>query len=132
MFDRFNHNNYKVWNYKSRNHHIDEDCIYECIEDKFDYVIILDVGTNEMEKINALNTFGVKVIIIDHHVSNYSFDSYPKDCIIVNSKMNNRKDDRFLYILSAGALTFTLLYKYASTKRIDLSHFSICPSNLVF
>lgn len=125
MFARFNYTNYKIWNYKSKEHYIDQDCVYKCIEDHFEYLIVLDVGTNEMDKIRALTTFGVKVIIIDHHVGNYSYSSYPEDCIIVNSKMNNRQDDRFFYMLSAGALTFTLLYKYASKKRIDLSHFSI-------
>lgn len=125
VLDRFNHNNYKLWNYKSRDHSIDEDCIYECIEGKYDYIVILDVGTNEIDKIKKLTTFGVKVIIIDHHVGNYSFDSYDKDCIIVNSSMNNRKDDRFLYTLSAGALTFTLLYKYGSLNKLDLSGLSI-------
>ena len=125
LFDRLGHTNYTVWDYKKRDHHIDEDCIYKCIEDRYDYVIILDVGTNEMDKIKTLTTFGVNVIIIDHHVGNYSFEDYNDKTIIINSKMNNVRDDRFLYILSAGALTFTLIYKYGSLRKLNLEYLSI-------
>lgn len=126
MFNKFNHSNYKVWSIKSKEHAIDQDCVRECIRSGFDYIIILDVGTNSFEIIEKLTTFGVKVIIIDHHVSEFGYDVYPSDCVIVNSKMNNVEDPRFNYKLSAGALTFTLLYKYGLSKSKDLSNLSVC------
>lgn len=122
---RIGNTNHSIWHYKSKNHHIDEDCVYRCIEEKYDYLIIVDVGTNEVDKLKTLNTFGVKVIIIDHHVGKYDFNYYGKDTILINSKMNNNVDDRFLYVLSAGALTFTLMYKYGSLRGIDLKYLSV-------
>lgn len=124
--EHFGHKNYKVWEIKNKEHSIDKDCVRECIRGAYDYVIVLDVGTNQMDVIQKLTTFGVKVVIIDHHVSEYDFSDYPEDCILVNSKLNNVVDTRFSYKLSAGALTFTLMYKYGSMKAKDLSYLSVC------
>lgn len=126
MFKSFSFSNYEVWNINNKNHSIDEDCIRRCIVDKFDYLIILDVGSNEMGKLEKLHVFGVKTIIIDHHVSNFSYDDYPSSCVIINTKMNNLVDTKYNYVLSAGALTFTLLYKYGAIKSKDLVHLSVC------
>lgn len=126
MFNKFNHTNYKVWPIKNKQHLIDEDCARECIRDKFEYLIVLDVGSNQMELIEKLNVFGVKVIIIDHHVSNFKYEDYPSNCVIVNTKMNNEVEPKYNYKLSAGALTFTLVYKYGALKSKDLSNLSIC------
>lgn len=126
FFKKFNHSNYTVWNIKNKNHNIDEDCVRVCIRESYDYIIVLDVGSSSMDVIQKLTDFGVKVVVIDHHVSKYSFEEYPEDCVIVNSKMNNEVDTRFNYKLSAGALTFTLLYKYGLMKSKDLSNLSIC------
>lgn len=126
MFKKFNYYNYTVWNIKSKKHEIDEDCVRECIRGAYDYIIISDVGSNEMEVIRKLTTFGVGVIIIDHHVSKYKFEDYPENCVIINTKMNDLVDTRFKYNLSAGALAFTLVYKYGVIKSKDLSFLSVC------
>lgn len=121
----FNYKNYEIWDYKNRDHGIDIDFVQKAIEEKFDYVVIFDAGSNDMENIEKLCIFGVKVIIIDHHVSYYDYDSYPSDCTIVNSVMNNNVDPNNYYVLSAGALTFTLFYKYASTKCKFLNNLAV-------
>lgn len=123
---KFDHSNYTVWPIKSKVHDIDDDCVKVCVRQAYDYIIVLDVGSSSIGVIRKLVDYGVKVIVIDHHVSNYEFHEYPEDCVIVNTKMNNEIDKRFDYKLSAGALTFTLLYKYGNLKSKDLSHLSIC------
>lgn len=123
-FKYFSFNNYEIWDYKNKEHSVDFEAITYAIENKFDYVIILDVGTNDMVNLNKLDVFGLKSIVIDHHVANYVYDDYPESNVIINTVMNNRKDARFLYKLSAGALTFSLLYKYGSMKKRDLSFLS--------
>lgn len=116
VLDSFSHTNYEVWEYRNRSHSVDLEAINYAIEHKFDYIVILDAGTNDLSNINKLSVFGVKSIVIDHHVSRYDYDAYPSENVIINTIMNNRRDDKSLFRLSAGALNFTLLYKYCCSK----------------
>lgn len=120
----FHYKNYTVYEYRDRSHKVSDEFVQQAIEGDYDYVIVFDAGTNQMNMIKKLCTFGVKVIIIDHHVGDYNYEDYPNDCVIVNTKMNNKVDFNNNYVLSAGALTFTLLYKYSSYKRKTLSSLS--------
>lgn len=119
-----NYSNYTIWTYKNRQHGIDYDFVMTAIEEKYDYVIIFDVGTNEMDVIKKLTKFGIRVIIIDHHISKYDYDAYPTGSILVNSALNNNYDADNYYRLSAGALTFCLFYKYSSLKNKYLNQLS--------
>lgn len=125
VLDNFGHTNYEVWEYRNRNHSVDCEAISYSIEGKFDYIIILDAGSNDMVNINKLSVFGVKSIIIDHHVSSYDYDDYPSENVIINTIMNNRRDANSLYRLSAGALNFTLLYKYCCSKKRYYDYLSV-------
>lgn len=120
----FNYKNYTIWQYRNRDHRVDDEFVQEAIEKGYDYVVIFDAGTNQMDAIRKLCTFGVKVIIIDHHVNDYNYEDYPEDCVIINTIMNNKVDFDNYYLLSAGALTFTLLYKYCCEKRKFLTSLS--------
>lgn len=112
----FSCTNFEIWDYKNRSHSVDFEAVAYSIEGKFDYIVILDAGTNDLASINKLCVFGVKPIVIDHHVSHYDYDAYPSECVIINTVMNNRKNVNCLFRLSAGALNFTLLYKYCCNK----------------
>lgn len=125
MFRRFNFSNYTMWNYANKKHEIDQSCVYACLENRYDYLIVVDVGINEMNTISKLATFGVTPIIIDHHIGNYSYDEYPENSVIINSSLNNRFDANNFYRLSAGALVFCLLYKYGSLRRKNLASLSV-------
>lgn len=124
MFLHFGHRNYNLWNYKNRNHEIDNDFVFESIVTDVEYVIILDVGTNEMNKIEALISSGLKVIIIDHHKSVYKLSDYPGNCVIINTTMLNQEEGAN-FTLSAGSLTFCLLYNYTIERGRPLKSLSI-------
>lgn len=124
LASNFNFKNYDIWEYRNRSHKVDEEFIYEAISKDYDYVIIFDAGTNQLDSIKKLCTFGVKVIVIDHHINDYMYEAYPNDCAIINTIMNNQVDVDNFYRLSAGALTFCLFYKYACEKRKFLNSLS--------
>lgn len=124
LFRRFSYSNFEVWDYQDRNHAINGFAVNHAIENKFDYIIILDVGTNDMANIKKLSLFGVIPIVIDHHVSNYRYEDYPESCVVINSYINNRLNAEVLYKLSAGCLVFSLLYKYSCQKGNPLEYLS--------
>lgn len=124
FFKSFGHTDYEVWHYRNRSHDVDAEAINYSIESKFDYVIIVDAGSKDLYSLKKLSVFGVRSIVVDHHVCPYDYDIYPEDNVIVNTMMNNRKDANSLYRLSAGALNFCLLYKYSYNKRKFSTHLS--------
>lgn len=132
-FYKMDYNNFHIFEYRERTHSIDEVAILEAIEGKYDYIIINDAGSSEMDKINKLINFGVKVILVDHHQTIYSYESYPEDCAIVNSTLENKHRRKKGYSgedlnVSAGALVFILLDKLLEDYRKysrDLSAYAL-------
>lgn len=134
FFNKFSYYNYDIFKYRSRTHKVDEFAIRSAIEGKYDYIIINDAGSGDMSNIKKLIAFGVKVIIVDHHQTMYSYKNYPEECVIVNSVLENKynKERRFKQpelIVSAGALVFILLEKILTDYRKpgkELSAYALC------
>ncbi|GAA0101668.1 hypothetical protein UT300012_23830 [Paraclostridium bifermentans] len=124
----FNVSDYEIFKYRKRMHTLDPFAVDKAMEGRFDYIIISDAASNDMENINRLVGFGVKVIIVDHHECKYSYADYPEDCCIINTMMENRENEEVLagkqepFVLSGGALVFVLLYKLAQDYRIPCHH----------
>lgn len=127
-FNRCGYTNYEIFRYTSRSHNLTDDCIDKVIYEKFDYILILDSSSNDMTNINKFDYFGIKTIIIDHHICNYTFSAYPDSCIIINSSMDNVERREDFYKLSAGAVTFCLMAEYLNRKKktwVDLSAYAL-------
>lgn len=100
--------NYAIFKYGERMHVLDPQAVRQAIRHKFDCIIINDTCSNEIDKIEELIRFGIKVIIVDHHETKLTYADYPKGCAIVNSMLETKEDLK----VSAGALCFIVLDYY--------------------
>lgn len=87
MFDKIGHTNYYVNKLIAKRHGITDTLVAEIITKGFNYAFIVDSSTNDLALIQRLCDNGVKVVIIDHHESNYPYEIYPQECIMVNTRM---------------------------------------------
>lgn len=100
--------NFEIFPYTERTHNIDKRVIRMCIQGKFDSIIIMDTGSAEIALLNQLVSYGIKVIVLDHHETLYTYSDFPEEISILNTTLENKiqESDEFSYELSAGALTF--------------------------
>ncbi len=122
-FHLMRHKNFHIFKYRQRTHSLDIKAKEQAIQGGYDYIIINDASSGDMGSINELVGAGLNVIIIDHHQTKYSYEDYPKGCLIINSTIENRSNEEQL-IVSAGALCFILLEKVLSDYRIPCQHLS--------
>lgn len=128
MFDRVGFSNYEVFNYVFKTHNIPDEAVSKAIQEHFDYIVILDSSTNDFSNINKLLLFGVKPIILDHHIPTLDYENYPNDCVIINSVLENRHRGVDFYQVSAGALCFSLCSRFLELrglKWMDLSLYAL-------
>lgn len=121
-------NNFEFCKYRIKTHILLDEYVYYAIRNKFDYMIIVDSSSQNMDHILSLVNNGVKVIIIDHHVNKYKLEDYPKDSVVLNTTTENNRLGETRYKLSAGALTFYLLSEYLRRKGLyykDLSAYAL-------
>lgn len=126
--DRVNHSNYEFYKYRERSHVLTVGAVNYCIYNKFDVMIIIDSSSSDMKNIKKLCTFGIKVIIIDHHQCIYNRKDYPSNCLVLNTILENRFRGEEKFILSGGSLTFYLLGEYLSRRSLrfkDLSAYAL-------
>jgi single-stranded-DNA-specific exonuclease len=109
---------FTMFEYKNRTHSLDGSAVNECINGKFNYMIIGDTASQDLQVLKYLVGNGVKVLIMDHHVTSFNYDDFPEGVVIVNTTLENEILEKDEYELSAGALCFCVLDKYL--KSIDL------------
>lgn len=115
--------NVSIYHYKERTHKLDHNAVHECIQGGYIYMVIGDTGSNDMELVERLCAYGIKVIILDHHDTIYDYKDFPENVAIINTKIENAALMEDVYALSAGALCFSVFYKYLKERcGIDLSH----------
>lgn len=115
--------NFEIFRYRSRTHSLDIKAKEKAISGDYDYIIINDASSSDMDSINQLVNAGLKVIIVDHHQTRYDYKDYPENCLIINSTIENRYNKEDL-VVSAGALCFILLHKVLCDYRIPCFHLS--------
>lgn len=124
FFHLVRHKNYEIFKYRNRTHALDIKAKQKAVFERFDYIIINDAASSDMEAIETLVSFGVKVILIDHHQTKYSYKDYPQGSIVINSVLENKENKDSNLTVSAGALVFMLLYKVLEDYRIPCYHLS--------
>ncbi|MBV9672411.1 MAG: DHH family phosphoesterase, partial [Verrucomicrobia bacterium] len=72
--------------------------------------IALDCGTTSAERIREINSFGIDVIVVDHHETK---SERPSCCALINPKLGLSDH----YFCSAG-LTFKLCHALLKTRRL--------------
>lgn len=109
-FESVGYKNYEVFKYWSRTHAVDSKAVNMAITGKFDYMVICDAGSGDPDKLLRLMNFGVKVILLDHHASAYSYEHFGESIAMINTSFDNRDRDEEI-LVSAGALTFIVTNK---------------------
>ena len=119
----------RIYKYKKRTHMLDDLAVTECIQAMPDYCIICDTGSSELDKLETLVSYGIKVIILDHHNTIYKYSDFENvgsgsansfspassdevshsPVAIINTTIENQLEGKKVYELSAGALTFVSL-----------------------
>ena len=141
----------RIYKYKKRTHMLDDLAVTECIQAMPDYCIICDTGSSELDKLEILVSYGIKVIILDHHNTIYKYSDFenvgrgstnsfsPAEIIdgsidryesmyhspvaIINTTIENQLEGKKVYELSAGALTFCVFDTFA--KSIEVSRWFV-------
>lgn len=115
--------NIDIYRYRERTHKVDHNAVHECIQGGYSFMVIGDTGSNDMDLVCRLCAYGVKIIILDHHNTIYNYDDFPSNVAIINTKIENSIVMQDKYALSAGALCFSVFYKYLQERcDIKLSH----------
>ena len=134
--ERLGCDNIIVYKYKKRTHMLDELAVIECIQSMPDYCIICDTGSSELDKLETIVSYGIKVIVLDHHNTVYDYNDFSQVGVeystgqdfspvaIINTTIENQLKGKKVYELSAGALTFCIFDTFAKSIGRDISSLS--------
>ena len=112
-FEAMGYSDYDFFPYEEKNHGVNPNCIWRAIQQKYDYVIITDSGCNSLVELQQLLTYGIKVIILDHHRAQQDYRVYDEMGIsCINTQIDNAVLGEVRYALSAAALCFCVMEKY--------------------
>ena len=79
------HKEFFLYPYYSRTHEIDFNLLNFCLSRKINIVVICDTGSNNMDLLNKFCAYGIRCIVLDHHVTPYAYDDFPKECSVINT-----------------------------------------------
>ena len=112
--------NFEVFHYRKRTHDLDKEAVRYCIQNKFDYFIIGDTASSSLDVLKQLASYGIKLLVIDHHMTTYDYDSFANaGVVIVNSTIENAIAGNEIYNLSAGALAFCVYDAYFRARGFE-------------
>lgn len=103
--------NYEVFRYEHRTHELDKNAVRYCIQNHFNYFIIGDTASSDMDSLKMLRSYGIQVIVLDHHNTRYNYSDYP-DIGIVNTMIENQILGDSVYAYSAAALGYVIFDAY--------------------
>lgn len=105
-----------VYRHSYKMHGLSMPILYEILKNGCTHVVIVDSSTNDMEELTWLASKGIKILVIDHHNSNYALEEYPKEVLVLNNKMCLKEGIQVPYReVSCGALVAlycNYLYSY--------------------
>lgn len=110
--------NVDVYNYHERTHLLDKMAVQQCIMGRYDYFIVCDTGSSDIELLQRMTILGTKIIILDHHVTTYDYDDFDGSIAIINTYLENQyiKEEEEKFKLSAGALCYVVCRKFFEQK----------------
>ena len=113
MFKTLGVTNYEIYPYHTRTHTLDPYAMHECLQGHYEYFVIGDTGSSDMSMLHVMARAGVKIILLDHHNTIYSYEDYPENVAIINTMIENRLLLKDYYQLSAGALCYCVAAKFS-------------------
>ena len=109
-----------VYHYTQRTHALDTLAVQQAILGQYDYFIVCDTGSSSMELLNRVARHGIRIVVLDHHVSNYSYEEFNDNTAIINTKLENMFTQTQTIELSAGALCYVVIRKFCEENGFDL------------
>ena len=108
-----------VFRYRKRTHELDREAIRYCIQKKYEFFIVGDTASSDYGTLKMLKSYGIKVLVIDHHVTTYDYEDFDNiDVRIVNTVLENNIVAREIYKFSAGALAFCVFDTYFHLRNL--------------
>lgn len=117
FFEVLKFENFEIYKYKARTHNIDYFCVVQARTDDYDYVIISDTGSNELEQLDSITVFGAKVIVVDHHETELEYYDYGEDIAVCSTVIENRMNGNDDLRVSGAGLVFLLTDYYLRTEK---------------
>lgn len=116
-----------VYYYKERTHLLDKRAVQKCILGKYDYFIVCDAGSSDLELLRKITMIGTKVILLDHHISSYNYADYDDNIAIINTMIENdllQEDDSEFekFELSAAALCYCVIRKFSEEHQLEFNN----------
>lgn len=112
----------EVFKYVTRTHQLQSIAVNQCIQGKYQYCIIADCGSNNVSLLRRLLSYGIRVILLDHHNTMMSYEEYEGlgDVAVVNTMLENVGRS-----LSAGALCFCVMHRLCAKYDVDANDLSV-------
>lgn len=129
-FKRIGFTNYTLCRHTVKRHVLSEAYVLSLIREHYDVIFILDSSTNDMSTIKAISDSDCICCVVDHHVCNFDFSSYPSSSIVINPKIDAHKAEIVYDSLSAGAImsllcSFSLQVEFNIKPPVDLYLFGV-------
>lgn len=111
--------NLDIYHYRTRTHALDPVSVTRCIQGQYEYMIITDTGSSDFALLRKLIDRGIKVIVLDHHNTDLTYEDFGDDIAMINTTIENQRGGNFH--LSAGALCYVVMYKLYHYLQVSLS-----------
>lgn len=120
-FDKIGFKNYDIFQYRERTHKLDKTCVKQYARSDYDLLIVTDTGSSaeDLKSLEPVNKLKKDAIVLDHHVTELSYDDFPNNMYVINTTIENRIIGNEYYKLSAGALSFCVVHKLLEIYGVD-------------
>lgn len=118
MFQILPHfNKVYLYPYSNRTHRLDINFLNFCLARNINFVIICDTGSNDMDLLLKFSSYGIKGIILDHHVSIFDYDDFPNNFLVINTKIDERFgiDNK----MCGAAIAFVIAIALLEKEKVD-------------
>ena len=87
VFTSIGYNNFRLYEYTSRTHAIQNDIVQQAEDYGADYIIICDTGSSICDRVilRNLQAKGRETIVIDHHACEYGYKNMKEETCVFNS-----------------------------------------------
>ena len=106
-FKYFGVENFYIYRYRKRTHSVDPVAVQQCIQGHYDYFLVADTGSSDLGLLQQLTSRGIKVIVLDHHNTEFTYEDFGDDIAVINTTIENELGGKLA--LSAGALSFIVM-----------------------
>lgn len=98
---------YYIYRFRKRTHSVDPVAVQQCIQGHYDYFLVADTGSSDLGLLQLLTSRGIRVIVLDHHNTELTYEDFGEDIAVINTTIENDLGGNFS--LSAGALCFIVM-----------------------